>query len=312
MTLKSYQKLNKIIQQGLKELELEAIKKGVLFSPQHEKAILEVKKRIVERAGLKLEEYLKIEEMDEGSQNLDKKSIYLLLEETKSQLLKKVPTEKDIKGIANIIAQQYIKPPQIINKIVQVKEKPIIQKFYDTALIEELKKDLLFLQNAYTEDYGKIPRQHSDLLAITPNDHHQEMHSIMYHLGDEYLKRFKDLIEKTETPQVSGQGFGSGFSADEIWKQTRATKKISLRRSDYSLDSALIGIGIGTLVGIGDGIEDTFTLPFTPSVPDEVILFVGGAPKFPVDDFILTEDDTKAVFVTPPRNNQKVRILAQK
>ena len=71
-------------------------------------------------------------------------------------------------------------------------------------------------------------------------------------------------------------------------------------------------VGIGVLVGIGDGTEDTFTLPFTPSNPTEVILFVGGAPKFLTDDFILIDVNTKAQFITPPRNDQKIRILAQK
>ena len=71
-------------------------------------------------------------------------------------------------------------------------------------------------------------------------------------------------------------------------------------------------IGIGILVGIGDGSEDTFTLPFTPSNPTEVILFVGGAPKFLTDDFILIDVNTKAQFITPPRNDQKIRIIAPK
>ncbi len=97
-------------------------------------------------------------------------------------------------------------------------------------------------------------------------------------------------------------------------KTKKQTKENLLKEVNKRIDEIITTteVGIGTLVGIGNGSEDTFTLPFTPSNPTEVILFVGGAPKFLTDDFILIDGNTKAQFITPPRNDQKIRVIAQK
>ena len=243
MTKQNYLKLKKTIEKVLQTLEEEAIQTGKIISSDYHLVVDKLKKKVIENSGFNFEEYIEYEKEIEQKEETNND----LLEETLtgvSEKLKGIPTDEKIISIAREIAQEYVeanlKPPQIINKIVKeiTKEQPInttkiireIIKEEDNSKVEELKKDIILLQETFHELREQIPNE-TDILK---------------QLRDE-IDDFKKVIEQEK------KGIGSGFRADEIWKQIRATKTVELRRSDYSLNLSVGSLSDIDITGIVAG-----------------------------------------------------------
>ena len=91
-------------------------------------------------------------------------------------------------------------------------------------------------------------------------------------------------------------------------KELRKDKNKVLRQK--ILHRGGVDLGVGTLVGTGDGATKVFTLPFEPGDPNEVIMIVGGGFQFKDDDFTLS--GRQVTFTTAPPDGAKVRVLAKK
>jgi hypothetical protein len=252
MTSLQYQKIKKIIEQALRELESVAVKKGKLFSKNYEKVVLGIKNRILNKAGFTLAEYLAVEAEEANK-------VKEANEEPIKELNKRIdalPTKAEVAGMSEDIAKKHIPAPQIINKIVKeiVKEKPTVIEKYEEAPIEELRNDINYLKTEFQELSTKKTK-HKDLLEVGENDHHAKAHSLISHEEDDYLEKFKELISGKEItlhahPEIRHEVLG--FRSDDVWKEVRSTKTVELRRSDYTLkdyytktqvDALIVGLG---------------------------------------------------------------------
>ncbi len=193
MTRKDFEKLKRLIDVAMRELDEETSRTGEIFSDNYDRAKEHIEKKIVERFGFSLQEYRqheedKIEEPKEEKPEINKEDI--------EDIVKEVIREYNIEDIARNIVKQYNKEPQVVNKIVKEITKPVIQ--YDNTATEELKKDLNYLREEFLALFDR-KINHNDLDGITEDDHHQKIHSLISHLDDEYLHKFKELISGQET-----------------------------------------------------------------------------------------------------------------
>jgi hypothetical protein len=161
MEIKDFKKIGRLLKQIYEELETQALKEGVnLLSPEYEELVNKARLAVLEKAGFTLEEYRTIKEQVSG---IDKAGTLGVMQDTQKKLdatlstIKEVqdrhiPTKEEITAIAREVAKEFIKPPEIINKIVDrvTIEKPQIIK--ETVKVREeydatpLKKELQNLE----------------------------------------------------------------------------------------------------------------------------------------------------------------------
>lgn len=182
-TIGEWKKIARLLKQVYIELEKEALEKGIdLLSKEYGELIDKTRLLVLEKNDWTLEEYRQIKEQLEGIDKAGTLEIireaqrkveetYNTIEELKNR---HIPTKEEIESIARGIAKQYIKPPEIINKIVKevVVEKPRIvettkirkEKYDDSKLkkeIDELEKSVRDIKIP-TYDFDKLRKELRD------------------------------------------------------------------------------------------------------------------------------------------------------
>lgn len=135
MTLSEFKTIARLLKQAYKELEEEALEEGIdLLSPEYKEMMDELRIKVLETHGFTLEEYRSVKE-DTLNFSQEEKTILSHVEELEKTFKEKterhIPTEEEIEAIAEKVAQKYVKPPQIINKIVDretIKQPKIIKE----------------------------------------------------------------------------------------------------------------------------------------------------------------------------------------
>ena len=178
MSKAQYIRLKKLAE----EIEREAEKAGVDVASSDFDSLL---KQALEIRGFTLEQFRQAEaEYEEGA------DFTILTEKQREALEKKIaeeialnigklviPTQEQIRDIAEQIARQYVTAPQIINKIVKevVRETPIIHKEtireLDETKLNEVKTDLQYLQTEYSSFVYALERRIKDVIAKIPTDY---------------------------------------------------------------------------------------------------------------------------------------------
>jgi hypothetical protein len=247
MTNEKYKQLKKIINKAIEEIDEKVILTGEAlrddYNERYNSVVNRIKEEIITRAGFDFEEYLEKENEERIERKNKREKPLIDLENKINDRINEITTLSK-EDVEEIVAQN-IKPPQIINNTVKeiVREKPQIIKEtvreIDNSSLKDLRSDLVYLQRDHLDLYEKIPKIHSDLSAIGPDDHHLEIHSLDSHLNDEWMEQFKRLIKEYKPQEYFGEGIGSGFRVDEIWKAKKATKEVSLRKSDYTFDISI-------------------------------------------------------------------------
>lgn len=127
-----------------------------------------------------------------------------------------------------------------------------------------------------------------------------------------------DYFTKRDIEQFLGKLKGL-FNLNYINKELKDIRKIL---DDMKKDSKKFGgrqsvlhrggisLGMGVLVGIGNGVTTQFTLPFSPNKPSELVLTVGGGMRFVTDDFTLS--GKIITFIIAPPDGAKIRAFGEK
>jgi hypothetical protein len=158
-----YKKVKSILEYFYKELEKQAEKDGVLTdSLEYQKAKLEIKRRVLLKLKIDLNEFEDIE-------NAQQEKTEKLTKQEKKELVKEVVKDEVLsKDDIQKLIDDTKKPPQIINKIVKEKiiEKPIIThetrviketiKELDKTELNKLGADLFKLQSDFTSLYDRV------------------------------------------------------------------------------------------------------------------------------------------------------------
>jgi hypothetical protein len=204
LTPQEYKNLKKLIQLVVKEQEDLAIKKGYdITSQKYLDFIRDIKSAILIKAGFTLEEFEQL--------NKKPKPSYKELED-KPDILDEERVKK--------IAEQVKIPPQIIKKteIVKeiVKEKPInriiktkeIIREVDTKVVSEIQKDLLKLQEDYTDFVTKARDLEKDIKTTK-----------------DFIKDIDGTIEGKITPEI--EKFSKEVHSKLLWVQSALQSKLS-------------------------------------------------------------------------------------
>lgn len=132
MTIKEYKKIFALLKTVYREVENEAIAQGInLLSPEYDELLRKAKEAILNKSGFTLEQY---EAVEAKAESISNDAVFSQMEDTKKRLneIEKTNffTKDDIIKISHEVAKEYIKPPEIINKIVKeiTVEKPTIIK----------------------------------------------------------------------------------------------------------------------------------------------------------------------------------------
>lgn len=176
MTIQEYKKAKSIINKALKDLEDEAVESGNIMSDEYEEAVLNLKKLICDKLGYDFGEY---QEMDNSK--LDKVKVNYTLKEYDKKLkenaekwerMPRIFSEDDIHQIARMVVESYKQPPQIINKIVReiIREKPIIETKIDNTEIENVRKDVVYIQERFADYTSEVSDIFSDLKKMIPSE----------------------------------------------------------------------------------------------------------------------------------------------
>ena len=161
MTTKEWKKVARILKESYKEVEAEAISKGIdIFSDEYKELIDVVREKVLTKLGFTIEEY---REMADEVATARKKEVNKKIEEVTERIdnlpnfnIPKIPTREEIEEIAHEVAKEYIKPPQITNEIVKetthevkieqpkiietVRVENRVEKYDDKKLLKELAK----------------------------------------------------------------------------------------------------------------------------------------------------------------------------
>jgi len=148
MTKQEFKKVGRLLKRAYEEIEEDALKRGINpLSTEYDLIIADVRERMLLKLGYSLEEYreAKSEVEKERRIELSKDTAESLLWDFQSRIdnveNKYIPTKQDIAVIAREVAKEYIKAPEIINKIVkevQIREPQIIKETTVEKVIEEV------------------------------------------------------------------------------------------------------------------------------------------------------------------------------
>lgn len=146
MTISEFKKIARLLKEAYKELEQEALEKGVsLLSNEYDELQSKIREAVLKSQGFTIEEYREAKAKATGYSQTDfvddTEKIYGKLEDVDSVLNelsnRHIPDEEEIEEIAEQVAERvaekiakkYIKPPQITNQIVErIKEPKIIKE----------------------------------------------------------------------------------------------------------------------------------------------------------------------------------------
>ena len=235
MTLKEYKRVDELLKEVYKELQADALQRGIHpASREYDEMVAVTTKAVIEKMGYTLEEYQKTKDRMYG---LTKSDLVDMFQDTKANLdrvEKLTPSDEKIskmatkiaieraEEIAERIAKKYIVPPQvkIVNKIVKVVKEPKVVK--ETIKIKErieyndknLKKSLANIKKEMkksltTKDFGKF-------------------------FQDNFSKNFKDNINTLGMPDFRKLAMGLRQDIDEV----RALEKINKDADVEGPDSA--------------------------------------------------------------------------
>lgn len=157
MTTSEFKKIARILKEVYAQLEKEALEEGIsLLSPEYDQLVARAREAVLANNGFTLQEYREAKAKVAGFSQAD------LVDQTErtsgevgsarqmaeEALSRHIPTEEEIEAIAKRVADAVVKPPTIINQIVEKTtiEKPKIVKetikvkeeYNDTPLRKEL------------------------------------------------------------------------------------------------------------------------------------------------------------------------------
>ena len=182
MTLKEYKRVDELLKEVYKELQADALQRGIHpSSRKYDEMVAVTTKAVIEKMGYTLEEYQKTKDRMYGLTKSDLVDMFQQTKENLDAVERTVPSDEKIskmatkiaieraEEIAERIAKKYIVPPQvkIVNKIVKVVKEPKVVK--ETIKIKErieyndknLKKSLANIKKEMkksltTKDFGKF------------------------------------------------------------------------------------------------------------------------------------------------------------
>ncbi len=163
MTISQFKKIVKQIKLVESELEQEAIENGIdLMSQEYEDALIKAKQLVLEKSGFTYEEY---KEIKERISSVSKAGTLDFVDRTKAKLKeledRHIPTLEEINEIVKSLIPK-IPAPQIINKIVKVKEKPITKVVKEKTIVKELDRTEL---KKIGQDVRTLQLDHTDLVS---------------------------------------------------------------------------------------------------------------------------------------------------
>ena|SRR3990167_3055184 len=201
MNTKEFKRIARLLKEVYRELEKEAIEKGVdIFSYKYQEVVAQARERVLENAGFTLEEYRAAKEeylaTKKESQDIFDKVLndgtLAVMKDTQDRVReideKHIPTSEEIKKLAHEVAQKYVVPPQITNEIVK---ETIIEKPRNFEIVKETT-----IKEAYDDKalLGRLNRLEKIISELnTPEK--IDMEELREKLREEYINIFAELFE---------------------------------------------------------------------------------------------------------------------
>ncbi len=141
MNANQFKKIANLLKEVYAQIKQEALAAGIdILSPEYDQLIATARERLLQNMGFTLKQYketkAKVESYSQADMLEWAEQTNTALEEVKAR---PIPTKEEITQLAHEVAQQYIKPPQITNQIIEKTtiEKPKIVKETITNITRE-------------------------------------------------------------------------------------------------------------------------------------------------------------------------------
>jgi len=300
MTKSEYQKISKLLKPILEQAEFELITENPGMDYEEIKEIIkQAKHNALVNLGIDPQEYYDYEnslkEIGKEKGRKKKKELEDALEGVKNEITSKLPppvetlnTEAIRALVSDSIKQIPQKPPQIINKIEKVVEKPqiikevTIEKEIDRIALEEFAKDIRELQTTYhdtlneikvSKDFmagfdGKVEGRVKDLVSPELNRIARSFQSQIYRVSEDLKK-----VSPVETDplslhldQTTPQDISNGQPDFLAGLRAGSTNQLSIDNAgnltttgDVEADALITTGGASTDFVKGDGSLDSST-----------------------------------------------------
>lgn len=231
MTIPEFKKIARLLKQAYFELEQELLKDGLTtLSSEFQQAQMVIRETILKNHGFTLEEYRTIKDKimsdrktkrqankEEGNISLDLVGAAKakLIEFTGIKVLSKEEINEIARRIAEEVAKKYIKPPQIINKIVKeiTVEKPTIVK--ETKIEKKTEQ----YDDKPLQDALKSLQKRVDELPSTPD--HTWLKNELKNDFNAFTENFERNIDILGMPDFRKLAMGLQGQIDELANDLR-------------------------------------------------------------------------------------------
>ena len=259
MTDPEFKKIARLLKEAYKELEIEAVNNGVdIFSDEFKQAQDAVRLAILSKYGFTLEEYRIIKD---SIASANKKRVESQITEVKEKIEEVASREQprvfsleEIESIARGIAEEYIKPPQIINKIVKETIVSEPQIFKET---KEITNNVAYDDSKLIESLQELNKRFDDAKPPEPID----MEEVKLGLREEFEQNLKESIEILGMPDFRKLAMGLQNQIDELASSSTESSNIT------ELTNDVIASGSGVVSAIVASASEDFAFKGVISPP---------------------------------------------